>query len=156
MQEGDIIAMLGNSKISSTSDYEMMMRSFASGEKIDLLILRGGKNIELIVRASVFPEKLAMKLAYRLIGVKVVEIEEKKRFRHRVIASSGVIIEEIDKHSALAKINVRPGDVIRQMDEITIRDIADFKKAIIKYRWKESVVILLQRGDSGYYITLQL
>ena len=42
------------------------------------------------------------------------------------------------------------------MDEITINNTRDFKKAIIKYRWKESVVILLQREDSGYYITLQL
>ena len=41
------------------------------------------------------------------------------------------------------------------IDEVTINNTDDFKKAIIKYRWKESVVILLQRGGSGYYITLQ-
>ena len=66
------------------------------------------------------------------------------------------IIEELDKHSSLANINARPGDVIRKIDEITVNNTDDFKKAIIKYRWKESVVILLQRGDRGYYITLQL
>ena len=32
----------------------------------------------------------------------------------------------------------------------------DFKKAIVKYRQRRSVVILLQRGDQGYYITLKL
>ena len=32
----------------------------------------------------------------------------------------------------------------------------DFKKAIVKYRQRSSVVILLQRGDQGYYITVRL
>jgi len=156
IQEGDILLTLSKSRINTIRDYEMMMRTFASGDLINLEIFRGGKTIGLQARASVFPEKLAMKLAYRLIGVNVVDIEKKNRFRQRVSAPSGVIINKIDKQSSLAKINVRAGDVIRQMDEITIKDTDDFKKAIIKYRWKESVVILLQRGDTGYYITLQL
>ena len=32
----------------------------------------------------------------------------------------------------------------------------DFKKAIVKFRRKNSVVLLLQRGDQGYYITINL
>jgi serine protease Do len=88
--------------------------------------------------------------------VKVTDINDEDRLRHNVRAPSGVIIRELDNHSELSAINARPGDVIRKIDEITVNTVEDFKKAIVKYRWKESIVILLQRGDSGYYITLQL
>jgi len=56
----------------------------------------------------------------------------------------------------LARIGVRPGDVIRQIDQLSIGSIEDFQQAIVKYRHKKTVVILLQRSDQGYYITVEL
>ena len=156
IREGDILTAINSIKTGSVSDYENAMRSFGSGDVIDLHVRREGAEIKIPVTASVFPEKLAMQLALRLLGVKVVDIDQRDHFRYRISASSGVIISEIDSHSSLARINVRPGDVIRQINDTAINNTKDFKKAIIKYRWKESVVILIQRGGSGYYITVQL
>ena len=66
------------------------------------------------------------------------------------------MISDIKKNSDLAGIGARAGDVIRQIDDNTIDDSEDFKKAIIKFRNKNSMVLLLQRGDQGYYITVTL
>jgi hypothetical protein len=44
--------------------------------------------------------------------------------------------------------------VIRKIDEMPVDGLDDFYKAVIKYRWKNSVVLLLQRGNQGYYITV--
>ena len=44
----------------------------------------------------------------------------------------------------------------QEIDETGIEDIDDFKKAVIKYRKKSSVIILLFRGDQGYHITVKL
>lgn len=155
IREGDILIGIGEIKTGSTGGYENAMRSFREGDEMQLHVVRDGDEFKIPVTASVFPEKLAMKLAFRLMGVQVIDIDQAGRYRYRVSAPFGVIISEMDSHSVLAWINVRPGDVIRQMNEISIRNTDDFKKAIIKYRWKESVVILLQRGDDGYYITVQ-
>jgi hypothetical protein len=56
----------------------------------------------------------------------------------------------------LAQIGVEPGDVIRQMDDFTIETLDDFKKAMIRCRQKKTVVLLIQRGDQGYYISVKL
>jgi type II secretory pathway component PulC len=48
---------------------------------------------------------------------------------------------------------VRPGDVIRQINEFLIREPRDLYKAIVKYRDEASVVLLLQRANQRYYIT---
>lgn len=156
VREGDILIAINRIKTGSVNDYENAMRSFGSGDVIQLHIKRDGDELKIPVTAAVFPEKLAMQLSLRLLGVKVVDIDQKDHFRYRISALSGVIISEIDSHSSLARINVRPGDVIRQINETAINNTDDFKKAIVKYRWKESVVILIQRGDNGYYITVQL
>ncbi|MCK5417873.1 MAG: PDZ domain-containing protein, partial [Desulfobacterales bacterium] len=75
---------------------------------------------------------------------------------YRISVRQGVVISEIDSRSHLANTGVRPGDVIRQIDDIATTSKEDFKKAIVKYRQKPSVVILLQRGEQGYYITVKL
>ena len=47
-------------------------------------------------------------------------------------------------------------DIIRQMGELPIADTEDYKKAIVKYRKKKSLIIVLQRQDQLYNITVKL
>jgi S1-C subfamily serine protease len=100
--------------------------------------------------------ELAEDLAFRLMGIRVENLTEETRKHFQTLAREGVVISEIDSRSDLANIGARPGDVIRQIDDSAITDKKEFEKAIVKYRQKRSVVILLQRGDQGYYITLKL
>jgi S1-C subfamily serine protease len=67
-----------------------------------------------------------------------------------------VVILKIKANSDLDRIGAKAGDVIRQIDDYTIQTSEDFKKAVIKSRRKNSVVLLLQRGEQGYYITVTL
>jgi S1-C subfamily serine protease len=95
-------------------------------------------------------------LAFRTMGIRVNNITKENRSYYRIRTREGVVITEIARDSLLDRIGARPGDVIRQIDDMTISNKEDFKKAIVKYRQKPSVVILLQRGDQGYYITVKL
>ena len=98
----------------------------------------------------------AENLAFRIMGIRVKNITEENRNYYRIRTREGVVITEIARNSRLDRIGARPGDVIRQVDDMTIANKKDFKKAVVKYRQKQSVVILLQRGDQGYYITVKL
>lgn len=156
IKEGDVILAIGEESIQSVSDYEYAMRGRSEGETIDLKLRRDDKEKTVSVEAAVFPERLAEKLAYRLIGVKVVDIEDKDQFQQPILANSGVIISKVDPNSELARIGVRPGDVILKINDVSLKNVSGFKDAVIKYRWKDSLVLLLQRGERGYYITLQI
>ena len=100
------------------------------------------------------PMEMAMDLSYRLLGIKVEALPSIKY--RRTPARSGVLISELNRNSYLAQIGVETGDVIRQMDEMTISSVKDYQKAIVKYHQKSSIVLLLQRGDQGYYIPIKL
>lgn len=156
IREGDIVLSIDGQKIQSTDDYKTAMRGYRKGQHAAVDINRNGKDMTLSVNIEVFPESLAPELAYRLLGVKVVGISEKNRFHQPISADKGVIISTIDPQSSLAGIGARPGDVIRKIDAEPTNDVHSFYKTMIKDRWKQSIVILLQRGNQGYYITLQL
>jgi len=115
----------------------------SAGETVNISVFRNNKTIVFPVTTSVYPIDKAISLAYSLYGIKVEQY------------SVGVVIKEIDRRSYLYRVGAGPGDVIRQINEITITSLDDFKKAVIKYRLEQSAVVLLQRSGRGYYITVR-
>ena len=97
-----------------------------------------------------------MDLAYSLLGITVENLSRKNKHAYNIHAQEGVMISELNNHAYLARIGARSGDVIHQINDIIIKNVNDFEKTIIKYRKKSSVVILLQRGDQLYNITVKL
>ena len=156
VREGDVLRAINGRAIESVKAYENAMRGFSKDDALRLKLLRKGREKLVSVTAGVFPERLAEKLAYQLIGVKVVPIEAKGRFDRPIVAGTGVIVSKVNPNSRMAEIGAQPGDVIRKINRVKLESVADFKDAVVKYRWKDSVVILLQRGERGYYITLEL
>jgi len=156
LQEGDIILALGSKKIASPRDYWSIKKTYAAGDSLKARIWRDNQIKTVSIKSRVFPMERADGLAFRTMGIRVSNITKENRNYYRIRTREGVVISEIARNSHLDRIGVRPGDVIRQIDDITISNKEDFKKAVVKYRQKQSVVILLQRGDQGYYITIKI
>ena len=156
IREGDIILSIKTGNILSEKDFHRVMSSIAAGEKIIVTVWRDGKTKTVSVKTSVFPKELALDLSYNLLGISVVNLSTKNRYTYKTSAKQGALISDINRQSFLARIGTRPGDIIRQINDITIKNIKDFKQAIIKYRQKKSLVIVLQRGDKLYNITVKL
>ncbi len=154
--EGDIILAIGKKKIASVRDYWSIKKTYAAGDSLKAQIWRDGEIKTVRVKTRMFPIDRAEDLAFRLMGIRVEDLTERNRREYRTAAREGVVISEINNRSQLAQIGARPGDVIRQIDDMAIENKDDFKKAMVKYRQKRSVVILLQRGEQGYYITLKM
>jgi Do/DeqQ family serine protease len=156
IRNGDIILSLGTRQVVSTEEYLTIIKNYAAGDTLKISLLRKGKNLAVSVKTAVFPIELAKDLAYKLLGIKVDSLPVTKRFTHNALKKEGVVISEINQQSYLAQIGAEPGDIIRQIDDVTIKNIKDFEKTIVKYRTKNSIVILLQRKDQLYYITVKL
>ena len=156
IREGDIILSMNTRDIASEKDFHKSMNALSPGEKIDITVWRDGKTRTVSLKTSTFPKELALDLAYDLLGVSVVNLSTKNRYIYKAYAKQGVLISDVNRQSFLAHIGARPGDVIRQIDDIPIKNIQDFEAAIIKYRQKNSLVIVLQRGDQLYNITVKL
>lgn len=146
VREGDIILELGGLRIRSTVDFNSSMKGYTAGDAVRVSLLREGESLKIRLVVRPFPEDLAETLGYELFGVRVAAAR----------SGRGVIITEIRPRSHLAEIGVRPGDVIHQIDEMVVNGPDDFEKAVVKYRNRGSVVILLVRDGRGYYVTINL
>jgi Do/DeqQ family serine protease len=156
IRKEDILVAIHGEPIRSVEDYHQVMRSFPVGSLLKMQLLRKKQSLSIQLKTALFPEEKALDLAARLLGVSAEALTEKTVAQYRISAKNGVVISQLLPHSYLASIGVEPGDVIRQIDDIPVESMADFKKAVIKSRLKKSVVLLVQRGAQGYYITVKL
>jgi serine protease Do len=153
---GDVILSIEKRPVVSMQSYRSSIREYAAGDKINMVLFRKGNRHQVSIVASLFPEDRAMDLSENLLGIRVENLSFQNRYQNNIKVAKGVVISKILENSYLYEIGVRPGDTILKLDEHVIKNVADYKKMIIKYRLKSSVVLLLQRGDKGYYITIKL
>lgn len=156
IKSGDIIMKINNRPVPSNSAFQDIMRGASAGQTLRIHLKRREKLLSVAVNAKVFPPEQALSLAARLLGVSVANLDTQNRRKYRIAAESGVLITELRNGTYLARIGAVPGDVIRRIDDFEISNIEDFKTAIVKFRRKKSMVVLLQRGHRGYSITVEL
>ncbi len=145
IREGDIITSLGGFDVKSAGDFNSAMKGYAAGDAVKIALWRDGKILKITVTAAAFPVERAADMAYDLMGVRVRDGQ----------GGNGVVISQIRPRSYLESVGAQPGDIIRQIDDMPVRNTQDFEKAVVEYRNRPSVVILLQRGNRGYYITVK-
>ena len=66
----------------------------------------------------------------------------------------GVSIEEVKRDSEAARIGLRPGDLIAQVNDLAVANLDDFKKAISHYHHMTALNLVVRRGPYAYSITL--
>lgn len=155
LQPGDVVTAVGKRRVTSRETYHSIIADFSAGDVIPMAVWRNNQPLFLQVHSRTFPQALAEDLGYRSLGVRVQEISSTARLRFRIAAKDGVMVSELRPGCYLERIGARPGDVIRKINEAVVKTPDDFKRAVIKYRQKESAVLLIQRGNQQYYVTIK-
>ena len=152
ISEGDIILSIDGVKLTDMSAYQEKMNELSAGQTLSVGTSRKGNVARLSIETAVYPLERALALASQRLGIKVTDIDEQSRSTDGIKTTTGVLITQMRRNSHLDQRGVRPGDIIRQIDEQRVESLADFKAAIIKYRNKPSVVLLIQRHGHLYHV----
>ncbi len=149
IEKGDIVLSIDGAEIFSPADYYRLLRDRRIGRPMRFEIWHNGeKRFEKIV-GQAFPLDRAEDLAYRLIGVKVTDINRSRG------EDAGVMIVDVRPGSELSRVGARPGDIFRQIDDQTIQGKTSFEQTVIKMRHQQAISVVLQRGRRLYQITIQ-
>ena len=152
IDEGDIILSIDGLRITDIVAYQAKMNEISAEQTLSVEISRKGKITRISIETAIFPLDRALELASQRLGIKVTDLDEQSQLTYGIKTNTGVLIIEMSRGSHLDQLGVRPGDIIRQIDEAQVETLADFKAAIIKYRHKPSVVLLIQRHGNLYYV----
>jgi len=148
LARGDVILTLGRQKLRSVDDYEDLLRTYGENDVIELRIFRKGRAYRAKIKAEAYPLKQALRLSLARYGLSVTEPSPNRR------AKTGLPIDRVRSDSPAARIGLRPGDIVHQINEMKMVTHEDFLKAMARYRLRTALAMIVQRGRYAYHITL--
>lgn len=159
LRPGDVILEINGKNIKDTHQLLILIASFHVGEKVNVKVSRDGqeKTYQVIVderkdRPEVAIESGDGKTSF---GMSVQDITPQIARQLGIPMSKGVIVTDIDEGSPADEVGIQPRDIILQVNKVNIGSLKDYEREIAKPAAKNSILLLIKRGKTTYYVALR-
>jgi serine protease Do/serine protease DegQ len=152
VKQEDVITEINGKPLHSFTQLRNTVGLMRVGEKVDLTVLRDGKERTVTVIIGKDSEQAAAggDLHPRLAGATFGPADESNT---RDPDQRGIVVQKIEPRSPAARAGLRPGDVITAVNRHPVATMADFQKYAGK---KEAELLLhLRRGNGALFLLLQ-
>ena len=158
LKRGDLVIELAGKKIADSTGLRNMVSATGPGTKVDVKVIRDGKERTLSVTLGEFKEKkAARKTEYRnvLQGVGVEELTPGLRAKLNLPENlNGVVVTEVGPDNPAQGI-LQAGDLIQEMNRQEIRDRNEYDQIASKIGEKDNVLLLIYRDGGSIYVTIR-
>ena len=155
LKRGDIIIAIDDHEVKNKSDFRGRMASYTVRSSIRFSILRDGKVKKVRARVTAIPKSYVKEFTRHWLGLLVQENSERFARSNRLMTSKGMVVVKVVPNSASGRIGINPGDIIRQMNQKPVNNEEDYSKAVAEINNPDRILLLVQRGRQGYYVTLE-
>ncbi|HEV7404784.1 MAG TPA: DegQ family serine endoprotease [Chthoniobacteraceae bacterium] len=164
VQTGDVVVEIDNKPVKSTRELQLTIGAMAPGAKVELKVLREGKEKKVTIDLGERPNKNIAandKPASSadpdvLDGVTVADIEPETRKEYNIPESvKGVVITAIDPDSLSAAAGLQKGDVVLEIDRERITSAKQAVEASEKLKKKDKVLLRVQSKNATRYVVVE-
>ncbi len=153
LKRGDLIIEVNGEKIDDANKLKTVIGSKAPGEKVKVRYERNKKIYTATVKLKERPESTSVGSEKEFLGLGLKELDDKTRRMYNIPKDvEGLLVTEVEPDSKAEKAGFKRGDIIEAVEDIDIKNIEDFKKAIKKYKGPKRVYVNRQ----GYPLILVL
>jgi Do/DeqQ family serine protease len=147
----DIVVQANGREVSDIRQLRTMVQLLRIGDKVDLKILRDGKEREVTVAVGKADDKEKVeseRLHPALKGATFGAITDPGKAG----TAKGVQVLTIDPRSPAARSGLRPGDVIVGVNRQPVRTVSEFEK--LASNKDDQLLLQVQRGSNAFFIVL--
>jgi serine protease Do len=160
LKTGDVVLKVDGKKIHTSSELRNTISAHRPGDKVTLMLLRGGKEKNIDVILEELPENLNQAMESKTVqdgpGFSVQDLDKNLAARYGIKKDEGVVITEVQPGSEAAKKGLRPGDIILQVGDKEISSVREFDKVFEKYEKGDTVLLFIQRKNLKLFVALTI
>ena len=95
-----------------------------------------------------------MKLGEAWLGIQLVPNSRAEARKRGLATARGLVITGVLRRSAAAEAGLKPNDVIRQVNDTPVDDLDAYGQTLLAASQHGTVVLVVQRDRTAYYVTL--
>jgi serine protease Do len=156
---GDVIIEFNGEEIDEWRDLPIVVANARVNAKAKVVVIRNGKQKSLRVQIARLedPQQIAsipkQDEGAQAFGLRAQDITPALADELGLDAAGGVIVTDVAPDGPAAEAGIRRGDIIIELDRKAIANVADLASQLDGT--KESVLVLVRRGDSTLFIPLK-
>jgi serine protease Do len=157
LKVGDIVVEIDGKKTNNSQDVVREVLKKQVGQKVQFVIIRDGKRIEVSITTGVMPpetERKPPQPTKEWFGLRVTNVTPDIAKQLGLTMAEGVVIEGVEAGSVAQEVGLRKGDVILEVNRQRIKNEDDYLKAMEKVKPGQSVLLLVNRGGSMFFVPL--
>lgn len=166
LQNGDVIIRIDNQAVNEQRELFQRIGSVAPGERVELRVIRDGRERTIRVRLSERPEADAASASpeaqpsrNEVFGMTLAPADDAARERVGAPGTRGILVSGVRADSEAARRDIRNGDVILEAGGRDVSSVEDLRAAIAAAREsnRNAVLVLVARQQGGVrYVALRL
>jgi serine protease Do len=161
VKRGDVVTAIDGTKISDSNVLRNHVSQLKPGTEARFTVIRDGHEHALSVKLDELPSTSASRderggeQGNSGAGLSVQPITPETAARLGVEAGKGLVVEQVDPSGPAAKAGFRPGDVITEVDGVTVANAKVLREALADAGDRPALV-LVRRDGANLYLTLSL
>ncbi|MCW5698228.1 MAG: DegQ family serine endoprotease [Rhodospirillales bacterium] len=166
IERGDIVLRFAGQDIQEPRDLSRSVASADVGERKDIDLWRGGKQMTLSVELGRLPNETAAAQTDEAggrqlaeLGITVAPLDDNTRSRFDIEdGANGVVIVGVDEATDAARKGLRPGDVIAVANQRPVSTPADLLDIVDQAKTTErrAVLLLIERTGKSRFVAVRL
>nr|WP_300462664.1 PDZ domain-containing protein [Desulfobacula sp.] len=161
IKRGDVILKINGKQVNNTGQLRSTIASLGAGAKVSIQYVRNKKEKTSTVELDQLPENLAAHSFFEkdygaLSGITIAPLNDgtKSKFQIPDQVNQGVIITSVKDGSPSQMANLRPGDIILEINRMEVNSVDDFRDAYKKSS-NGDTLLLVYRNGRAYYLVLK-
>ena len=158
MKTGDIILSFDGKNVKDSSDLPRLVAETLVGKTVEVVVMREKKEVHLSIKVDeLTEEKIAAQSSapVQSLGMKVDNITPQLRQQFGIKDKSGVVVVSVEQGSLADEGGIQQGDVIKEANRKTIKNVADFREAMSGSQSGQPLLLLLKRGKQTFFVSLE-
>jgi serine protease Do len=157
IKSGDVVIEINGKPIKDTHELLVMIAGFHVGETVKIKIIRDGQEKSLSLTIAERTEKSEMasaQLSGEAFGMTVQEITPEIAQQLGLSIKKGLIVVDVQEGSVADEVGIQVQDLILQVNKAKIATMKEYQREIAKAGEKGSILLLIKRGKSTFFVPL--
>ena len=157
VKANDVILSVDGKAVSTGRELSAMIANTPVGHRTKIDLIRDGKRKTLTVTLAKRDDDQKAELAEgrdsEEMGIEVTDLDSDIARRFGIDANeNGVLVTDVKDGSRAQDADVRPGDIIKEINRTLVKDRSDFVQLMKKYSDDENIQLLIHRRNAGYLV----
>ncbi|MBV8494542.1 MAG: PDZ domain-containing protein [Alphaproteobacteria bacterium] len=170
LKPGDVILTANGQPVKTVHDLPRLVAAMPPGQKLDLQVRRGGKEMTLSASTAEMPQQEQQASANpgtpgegsggastTSLGLQLSSIDQNLRREYRIPKEvEGAVVTKVENDSPAASLGIEPGDVIMSVDQKPVKNPEEAAAELKQAAAQGNILLLLNRHGTNQFVGMSV